>query len=548
MPQDPTLGPRPVVLLILDGVGWGRRDEGDAVHLADTPNLDGLMQTFGWGLLQAHGTAVGMPSDEDMGNSEVGHNAMGAGRVFDQGAKLVNAAIASGRVFQGDAWQQVIARGQQGGTLHLLGLLSDGNVHSHVKHVHALVDAAMQAGVRRLRVHGLTDGRDVGKRTALDWFGPLADRLATLSADGDRDYAFATGGGRMHITMDRYEADWDMVARGWACHVHGVGRRFDTVQDAITTLYRDDPKVDDQWLPAFVIGDYDGMKDGDAVVFWNFRGDRAIEISRAFTQPDFDAFDRSGPDGRPAPDLLYAGMMEYDGDLHIPPRYLVEPPEIQDTVAGQLAAAGRHVLAISETQKFGHVTYFFNGNRSDAPAGEDRIEEPSVNVPFDQAPAMSAVAVADAAAAAIRSGTYDHVRINIANGDMVGHTGVLPATVEAIGVVDDCVGRLALATRDAGGVLLVTADHGNADEMYRVDRKRDAYAVDDQGQPVPSTSHSLNPVPVIIADFTGAYRLDASEPGAPVGGLAQIGGTVLQLSGLPVPDGYLPGLARRVDR
>ncbi|RME21668.1 MAG: 2,3-bisphosphoglycerate-independent phosphoglycerate mutase [Deltaproteobacteria bacterium] len=539
--------PRPVVLLILDGIGWGRRDDGDAVFLASTPHIDALQSRFGWGLLQAHGTAVGMPGDDDMGNSEVGHNAMGAGRIFDQGAKLVNRAIETGAIWEGAAWREAVARARAGGTLHLLGLVSDGNVHSHVDHLRAMIDRAVVDGVRRLRVHGLTDGRDVGKRTALRWFGPLDDSLRALSTDG-RDYAFATGGGRMHMTMDRYEADWAMVKRGWDCHVHAVGRRFPTVTDAIETLYAEDPSIDDQWLPAFVIDGYDGMHDGDAVLLFNFRGDRAIEISRAFTEPDFRAFDRSGPDGRPPPEVSFAGMMEYDGDLHVPPSFLVAPPVITGTVGDHLAAAGKTVYVVSETQKFGHVTYFFNGNRSDPPRGEERAEVPSLQVPFDQAPAMSADAVTQHAAAAIRSGRYDHVRINLANGDMVGHTGVLDATVTAVGVVDRCVGAIVDATFDAGGVLVLTADHGNADEMFRVDRKRGTYALGPDGQRIVSTSHSLNPVPVVVADPSGRWRLRDPAPDRPMGSIARIGGTLLDLLGLPVPPDYLDSLVRPAAR
>lgn len=524
----------PVVLCILDGVGWGRRDDGDAVHLARTPNLDRLMATHPWRLLQAHGTAVGMPSDADMGNSEVGHNAMGAGRVFDQGAKLVDAAIQSGRIWDAEAWSTAMARCQAGGTLHLLGLVSDGNVHSHVDHLRALIARAWSDGAQRIRLHALTDGRDVGARTALTWLPALE---AELAAAGDG--AVATGGGRMHMTMDRYEADWEMVARGWRCHVHGEGQRFDSAEEAIQTLYDADPEVDDQWLPGFVVGDYTGMQDGDAVVFFNFRGDRAIEISTAFDAgPEFEAFDR----GR-IPDVSYAGMMEYDGDLHVPRAYLVAPPAIDDTVGARLAAAGRSAFAVSETQKFGHVTYFFHGNRSAAPTGEEQEEIPSDNVPFDQAPEMQAKRITHALIDRLEAGGVQHARLNIANGDMVGHTGDLPATIRAVEVVDDCIGELASACSRLGAILLVTADHGNADEMYRWDKKKGRYAVDADGNPVPSSSHSLNPVPVILADPTGRWSLDGSRPGEAVGGLARIGGTLLTLCGLPVPDSWLPSLA-----
>ncbi len=243
----------PIVLCIMDGIGWGRRDEGDAVHVARTPTLDRWMASHPWRLLRAHGPAVGLPDWADMGNSEVGHNALGGGRIFDQGAKLVGAAIASGRIFEGQAWHDAVARPG----LHLLGLLSDGNVHSHVDHLLALIAGAARAGVPRLRVHVLTDGRDVPERSALTWVEPLEALLAQHRAQG-LDYRIGSGGGRMHITMDRYEADWAMVQRGWRCHVHGEARPFPSASEAIRTLYAEDPAITDQFLPAFTVVDEAG--------------------------------------------------------------------------------------------------------------------------------------------------------------------------------------------------------------------------------------------------------------------------------------------------
>ena len=520
---------RPIILCILDGIGWGRRDEGDAVFLARTPNLNWLSESCEWTLLAAHGTAVGMPSDGDMGNSEVGHNAMGAGRVFDQGAKLVANAIESGDIWDSPAWKKAV----QGNTLHLIGMVSDGNVHSHIQHLHAMIERAATDGVQRLRVHGLTDGRDVASRSALTWFEPLE----TLLTEQPGDYRVGSGGGRMHITMDRYEADWPMVERGWRAHTQGIGRRFESACEAIETLYQENPEMGDQYLPEFVVGDYDGMHDGDSAILFNFRGDRAVELCQAFDDIDFPHFDRGQKK-----DVFFAGMMQYDGDLKIPENFLVHPPLITNTVGERLEAAGLKTMAISETQKFGHVTYFFNGNRGDQPTAETWNEIPSLNVPFDRAPEMCATRITEQACVAIESGEYDHIRINIANGDMVGHTGVLNATIAAVEHVDSCVGRLIEATRTVGGVLLLTADHGNADQMFSLNKKTGAYAEDSEGQRSPHTSHSLNPVPVWLYDAADTHALKADSGPTVTGGIAQIGGTILHLFGIPRPTEYLPSL------
>lgn len=525
----------PVVLCILDGVGLGSGDEDDAVATADTPTLDRWMATCPMLALKAHGTAVGLPSDADMGNSEVGHNALGAGRVFDQGAKLVNQALSSGDAFQTDVWRRLVA----GRTLHLMGLVSDGNVHSHVDHLYALIARAVADGVTRLRIHGLTDGRDVGQRTAMNWFAPLEDHLTGLRSQGV-DACFATVGGRMHMTMDRYDADWPMVKRGWDAHVHGIGAPARSATDAIEAAYAADPEVDDQWLPAFVMVDDAGepvgrIEDGDSVLFFNFRGDRAIEISRAFTEPQLDTFDRGA-----VPAVTFAGMMQYDGDLHMPPLFLVQPPVIDHTVGHVLAAAGLRTFACAETQKFGHVTFFFNGNRSGAidPALETYVEIPSDNVPFNEAPGMKAEAVTDACIAAIASGEFDHVRLNYANGDMVGHTGVLQATRVAVAIVDQQLARLERAVADAGGLMLVTADHGNADEMYTHD-KQGGVVRDAAGRPQPRTSHTLAPVPFLVVDPTGTHDVCRSVV-AP--GIASVAASVVSCLGLPVPADWEPSL------
>lgn len=490
----------PVVLMIMDGVGIGKYKEGDAVLDSPTPFLHKLMATMPCIQLKAHGTAVGLPSDEDMGNSEVGHNAIGCGRVFAQGAKLVSEAISSGKMFEGETWKQVVAQVKGGTTLHFLGLFSDGNVHSHIDHLKGMLERAKAEGVKKVRIHILLDGRDVPETSALDYIDPFEEYLKTLNADSC-DYRIASGGGRMVITMDRYNANWDMVRKGWEIHVHGRGRMFPNAHDAVSTL-RTETKAIDQDLPPFVISD-DGktpvgaVKDGDAVVFFNFRGDRAIEISQTFDMgSEFDRFDRERK-----PNVLYAGMMEYDGDLHIPKKYLVNPPELDRTLGEYLAASGVTQYAISETQKYGHVTYFFNGNRSGMFNAklEKYVEVPSDVIPFEQRPWMKCAEITDEVCKTIEGGKFDFIRMNYPNGDMVGHTGVYQAVQTSMAALDICIERVYNSVVKTGGVLIMTADHGNADDMFEHE-KNGAVKRDKQGNARRKTSHSLNPVPCIIID------------------------------------------------
>ncbi len=523
----------------MDGIGVGPYPDGDAVRSAHTPHLDRLREMPLSATLKAHGTAVGLPSDADMGNSEVGHNAIGCGRVFDQGAMLVNRSIASGDLFRGDAWREVSAfcRERQG-TLHFIGLFSDGNVHSHLDHLKALLQQAKVEGVKTARIHILLDGRDVGETSALTYVEPFEQYLQELNAGGGMDATIASGGGRMFITMDRYGADWQMVQRGWQTHVRGEGRGFASAADAIRGLRLEQPGVLDQDLPAFVIhrqGKPVGpIRDGDSVVFFNYRGDRAIEISRAFEEPEMTEFKRG-----PRPDICYAGMMQYDGDLMIPKRFLVTPPAIDRTVGEYLAHAGVRQLAISETQKFGHVTYFFNGNRSGKfdEQLETYIEIPSDRVPFEQRPWMKAAEITDTVVDAIRGRQYDFIRLNYPNGDMVGHTGVYQAAEIAVSCVDLCLGRVIEAVKAVGGILVVSADHGNADDMVEREKNGQPRIDPETGRVKARTSHSLNPVPVIVympADG-GKWRLSADVASL---GISSLGATCLALLGYQPPEDY----------
>lgn len=532
----------PLVLVVMDGVGVGPGDQYDAVVTADTPTFDRLRAGGVYQEIFASGTHVGLSSDSDMGNSEVGHNTMGAGRIIAQGAKRVDDAVLGGEIWEG-AWRDVVTAATTGdGTLHLIGLLSDGNVHSSWEHLMLLLDHAKDDGVQRVRLHTLFDGRDVEDRTADQYAERLEQALSARTEGTVLDWAVASGGGRMVTTMDRYEANWGVVEAGWRAHVQGTARPFRSVDEAIGVLREEHPGISDQLLEAFTIVDEQGapvgpVRDDDAVVIFNFRGDRAIELTRAFVEgADFTGFDRGT-----VPDVFFAGMTLYDGDTNMPPVRLVQPPTITDTVSELIARAGLRQLAASETQKFGHMTYFWNGNRSDPfnPQTETYIDIPSDQIEFDKAPAMKAAETADYIVRALQEGGYDFLRSNLAGGDMVGHTGNFDATVLAIEAVDAAVGAIAKAVEAAGGCLVVTADHGNAEDMVERDTQGQPRTSQD-GQPLWKTAHSTNPVPLYIVDYSGQEWAAVEDLDAP--GLSNLAATVLTLLGLPVPENYRPSL------
>ncbi|HMX68806.1 MAG TPA: 2,3-bisphosphoglycerate-independent phosphoglycerate mutase [Accumulibacter sp.] len=518
----------PLVTIVMDGYGIAKSDVGSAIAAARKPTLDRLFANYSNITLRAHGTAVGMPSDEDMGNSEVGHNAIGAGQVYSQGAALVADAIATGSIWQGAAWREVVAGAKAArSTIHFIGLFSDGNVHSHLDHLRALVERAREEGVRTVRVHILLDGRDVPETSALDYVLPFEAFLTQISS-ADFSARIASGGGRMNITMDRYEANWTMVDRGWQTHVLGRGEQYASASAAIEALRARFPGTIDQDLPPFVIGEngqpVGTIEDGDSVVFFNFRGDRSIEITRAFEEAGFDKFDRVR-----VPQVTYAGMLQYDGDLKLPKRFLVDPPAIMDTMGEWFAKAGITQFACSETQKFGHVTYFWNGNRSNKFAGETYHEVPSDVVPFEQRPWMKAAEIADAMIDALRSGEYRTLRCNFANGDMVGHTGSFRAATMAIEAVDLQLARILPVIDALGGVALITADHGNADEMYEIDKKTRQPAKNPDGSFKAKTSHTLNPVPLILYDNVSGGKLVLQQTAT--AGLSNLAATMANLLG-----------------
>lgn len=513
---------KPILLVIMDGVGFSKTNLGDAVTMANTPTLDYLLANYPTTKLKAHGTAVGLPSDGDMGNSEVGHNALGCGQVYSQGAKLVNDSIESGKIYTSEAWNKVLNNVKEhNSTLHFMGLLSDGNVHSNISHLISMLKASKEQGASKVRVHILLDGRDVPATSALTYVDQLEETLKELN-DNSFDARIASGGGRMKITMDRYEANWKMVEAGWHTHVLGEGRMFDSATSAIETFRNENPGLIDQDLPAFVIGEngeaVGKIVDNDSVVLFNFRGDRAIEISKAFDDENFSEFDRVR-----VPNVVYAGLLQYDGDLNLPKNFLVCPPEITNTLSEVLVNNKYKQYAISETQKYGHVTYFWNGNKSGkfSEELETYVEIPSDNVSFDERPWMKSAEITDKIIETLQTKEYDFIRCNYPNGDMVGHTGNLAATICSMEALDLALARVLKACKENGYTLVITADHGNADEMLEANKK---------GVISVRTAHSLNPVPFIIVDDENKYEIAEGDFG-----LANVAPTIAKMFDLEIP-------------
>ncbi|XP_051227110.1 2,3-bisphosphoglycerate-independent phosphoglycerate mutase isoform X1 [Lolium perenne] len=540
LPDHPTLPKgKTVAVIVLDGWGEASADQYNCIHRAETPVMDSLKNGAPerWTLVKAHGTAVGLPSDDDMGNSEVGHNALGAGRIFAQGAKLVDAALASGKIWEDEGFNYIKESFAEG-TLHLIGLLSDGGVHSRLDQVQLLVKGASERGAKRIRLHILTDGRDVLDGSSVGFVETIENDLAQLREQGV-DARVASGGGRMYVTMDRYENDWDVVKRGWDAQVLGEAPyKFKTALEAVKTL-RAEPKANDQYLPPFVIVDESGKSvgpivDGDAVVTFNFRADRMVMLAKALEFADFDKFDRVR-----VPKIKYAGMLQYDGELKLPGKFLVSPPLIARTSGEYLVKNGVRTFACRQTVKFGHVTFFWNGNRSGYfdETKEEYVEIPSDSgITFNEQPKMKALEIAEKTRDAILSGKFDQVRINLPNGDMVGHTGDIEATVVACKAADEAVKIVLDAVEQVGGIYLVTADHGNAEDMVKRNKSGQP-ALDKSGSIQILTSHTLQPVPVAIGGpglHPGVkFRSDINTPG-----LANVAATVMNLHGFLAPDDY----------
>ena len=484
---------RPVVLCVLDG--WGIAPDGpaNAATRADTPRLDELLARYPHARLEASGTEVGLPAGV-MGNSEVGHLAMGAGYAEPQSFEAINNAIADGSFMENRALRAACTAVRERGTLHLMGLLSTGGVHADMRHLAALIDLARRERVPRVVVHAFLDGRDMPPRSALELLPGVDAPIATIHG---RFYA-----------MDR-DRRWDRTQRAYRAIVDANGPRVTSAAEAVEACYRE-TECRDELMEPHVVGQGAPVADRDAVIFFNFRPDRARQLTWAFLQRDFAGFPRE----RVPADLTFVTMTEYNVEL---PDVLVAFPQPRVTpIAELMSERGLRQLHVAETEKYAHVTYFFNGGREDPFPGEDRVLVPSPKVAtYDERPEMSAAQVADALVDAIRSGRYDFEIVNFANPDMVGHTGDFGAALRAMAATDGAVGRVVDATLIAGGCLLVTADHGNVEEMTFPDGST-------------NTQHSTNPVPVIFVATDGErYALRD-------GGLRDVAPTILTLLGLPV--------------
>ncbi|MBR3116231.1 2,3-bisphosphoglycerate-independent phosphoglycerate mutase [Candidatus Saccharibacteria bacterium] len=514
----------PVVLAVLDGVGLAPDAPGNAVSRARTPFLGNAARDCLHVALNASGEAVGLLPGQ-MGNSEVGHNTMGSGQVIKQGVAHIEEAFATGKIFESEAWRGLITRiisenyasgeRNQKATLHFAGIFSDGGVHSHISHLEQMIVKAYEQGVRRMRVHAIFDGRDVPPQAEPKFIRRFEDFAKRFEG---ADIKIASGGGRMVCVADRYENDWSVVARGWDMMVNAQADYFfKSAEEAVMTLRRINPEVQDQYLPAFVIVDDDDrpvgqIKKGDALVYFDFRADRAIEIAQAFTYWDFPYFNRGSytPD-----DVYFVGMTEYNSDTHVPEHRLVEPVKITETLSRFLGEKGVNQLAISETVKYGHITYYFNGNSYDKVSGEEFTEVESYVEPFETRPWMRCAEITDTLIRELSN--YKFVRVNYPGGDMVGHTANMEATIVAMEAIDLSLARLAEKINELGGCMVIVADHGNAEELLDAEGK-------------PKTAHTTNKVPCIIYDKTeNRLKYQLSEVAEP--GLANLAATIAMLLG-----------------
>ena len=526
----------PILLVILDGVGLRQDRYGNAVLQAHTEFIDQLFEKYPWVSLEASGEAVGILKGQ-MGNSEVGHNALGAGQIIKQGIAKIEDDFQTGAIWQSAAWRGAIANVKEhSSTLHFSGIFSDGGVHSSLSQLFKMLEQAQKEGIERVRIHLVLDGRDVPPQSADQYIKILEDKIQYLKTISDLplDYRIASGGGRMVYIADRYESDWSIVKKGWDALVYGkADHYFTNATQAITEMRAKEPSLQDQYFPSFVIVEQNFdhqldssqpvglVKDGDSFIYYDFRADRALEITKAFTEQNFHGFDRGTENNRPL-NVYFAGMTEYDADQHIPAHCLVAPIKITNTLHEILSRNNISQLAVAETVKFGHITYYFNGNSYEPAKKEEFLEIKSDTRPFDERPWMKAAEITDAVLEKISETDpngkpkYQFVRINYAGGDMVGHFGELEPTIVAMEAIDLQLARLAKVVDQLGGMMIITADHGNAEEVYDPNTKQ------------PKTSHTTNPVPCWFYDNTqnkNLYQINQIEHS----GLSNVAPTIAKL-------------------
>ena len=525
---------RSLTHIVLDGWGYGKQDHTDAIFQAKLPTMDFLLANYAHTQLLTHGPHVGLPSEKDLGGSEVGHLTMGAGQVLEQGPTYIKRLIESGEFFKGETFQKVLQNCKEHRTpLHLIGLLSDGNIHSHIDHYIAIIQEAFRYEIPQLYLHALLDGRDVAIQSALEYVDQIEKLFHELKTQRPTiDYAFASAGGREVITMDR-DQNWSKIEAGWNIHVRGqCEHTFESMQEAILYFRSQSPQLVDQAIPGFVLTREGNaiapIADNHSVIFMNFRADRAIQFTRAMVESHFSAFDRT-----PYPNVYYASMTLYDEDNHVPENYLVGTTKVENPFGKRILERGMKQFRLTESQKMPHVTFFFNGGyREPLDASKENyclIKSDEVDS-FDQAPAMKATEIATKAIELIQAKEYHYGLINFANADMVGHSGNLTATITAVEAVDHNLKRVLEAVKANSGVAVITADHGNADQML-VPSKSNHDALE------PDTKHSLNPVPFIIYDplFSNQYSLKPLIIDNPLN-LSQIAATNFVLLGEKIPN------------
>ena len=496
-----------VCLVILDGVGYSKEKNGNAVHLAKMPNYKKLTHKNSI-LLSASGKAVGLPSDEIAGNSEVGHNTLGAGKIYKQGLSVVDSSIKTGKIFQTEIWKKLINNAKNR-AIHFIGLLSDAFVHGNINHLKKLILQCKKEKIKKVYIHALLDGRDVSPQSALKYLKDISKFLAKT----DKNYKLVDFAGRGTLVMDRYEANTNLVSKAFDVYINKNAKLSTDFEKTIKEIYKQNPNITDENIEPFILDKKIKIENGDSVVLYNFRGDRALEFSQMFDSGEYI----SGGDFAKIKDCIFSGMMQYDGDLKIPKNFLVAPPQIRNTLTEYLIKNNIKQYAVTETQKFGHITYYFNGNRKEKLSKSlETYEEikSDKGITFDLKPEMKAEEITKGLCQAFKQ-NYIFYKTNFANGDMVGHTGNLKATIKGLEAVDKCLGEILKCAKQNNVSLIILADHGNCEKMINSDGSR-------------NTSHTNNKVwCTVVSSTKQKFKLKKGNFG-----LSNIAATVCKMIGI----------------